>query len=329
MRELWGVMRSRLKLPLCLLALLVLAVPATAQAKYSVGIGEQNAGVFDNAAWQSGKLKRIRYMVPWDWQKHPYQIQQDAYWMGRAQAAKQDVLVAFTAPRGCYVNGKYKKNKTSCKAPSVSAYRKAFRAFDARYPWVKTYSAWNEINHHSQPTYSSPKRAAQYYNTLRGDCRKRKCQVMAADLLDTSNMLSYLSRMKRYIKGSPKLWGLHNYQDVNRFTSHDTLALLRAVRGQVWLTETGGIAGFGRQFKYSLTRQVRATKWMFKLADRYNGGRHGAKAKLTRLFVYSWFGQARTKTTKKTNPFDAGLVYASGKARPAYKSFLSKAKRHR
>jgi hypothetical protein len=322
-------MTSRLKLPLCLLALLVLAVPATAEAKYSVGIGEQNASVFDNAAWKSAKLKRVRYMVPWDWQKHSDQISYDSYWLSRAKAAKQDVLIAFTAPRGCYTKGKYAKRRKACKAPSPTAYRKQFRAFDKAHPWIRTYSAWNEINHVSQPTYKSPKRAAQYYNTLRTDCRKRKCRVMAADLLDTSNMLSYLRKFKRYAKGSPRLWGLHNYQDVNRFTSADTLKLLRNVRGEVWLTETGGFAGFGRHFKYSLKRQNKATKWMFKLADRYQSRRSGAKAKLTRLYVYSWFGLPRTKANKKANPFDAGLVYASGSVRPAYRTFKAKAKRHR
>jgi hypothetical protein len=317
-------MTSRLKLPLCLLALLVLALPATAEAKYSVGIGEQNAAVFDNAAWKSAKLKRIRVMVPWDWQKQAYQVAETTNWMNRAHAAKQDVLVAFTARRGCYTNGRYSKKK-ACKAPSASAYRKQFRAFDKAFPWVKTYSAWNEINHVSQPTYKSPKRAAQYYNVLRGDCRKRKCKVMAADLLDTSNMLKYLRKFKRYAKGSPTLWGLHNYQDVNRHTSADTLALLRNVRGQVWLTETGGFMGFGKHFKRSSKRQVKATKWMFTLADRYDNRRSGAKAKLTRLYVYSWFGIAK----QQGNPFDAGLVNPDGSPRSAYRTFKAKARKHR
>jgi hypothetical protein len=317
-------MTLRLKLPLCLLALAMLVVPATAEAKYSVGIGEQNANVFGNTAWRSAKLKKIRYMVPWDWQKEPGQAQADAFWLNTAHAARQDVLVAFTAPRGCYTNGKYAKRK-SCKAPSTSAYRKQFRAFDKKYPWVQTYSAWNEINHVSQPTFKSPKRAAQYYNTLRSDCRKRKCKVMAADLLDTSNMLSYLRRFKRSAKGSPTLWGLHNYQDVNRHTSHDTLALLRNVRGQVWLTETGGFMGFGKHFKRSSKRQVRATKWMFTLANRYSKRGHGTKAKLTRLYVYSWFGIPK----RKGNPFDAGLVNLNGSPRAAYKTFKSQARKHR
>src|SRR4051794_7121380 len=318
-------MTFRLKLPLCLLALALLAVPATAQAKYSVGIGEQHAEVFDNAAWQSAKLKRIRLMVPWDWQKTAFQTAETTNWMNRARATKQDVLVAFTAHRGCYVNGKYSKRRKACKAPSAKAYRKQFRAFDKQFPWVKTYSAWDEINHVSQPTFKSPKLAASYYNVLRSDCRKRKCKVLAADLLDTSNMLPYLRKFKRYAKGSPTLWGLHNYQDVNRFTSHDTLALLRSVRGQVWLTETGGFAGFGKHFRFSLKRQNKATKWMFKLADRYTKRRSGAKATISRLYVYSWFGSPRTKQ----NLFDAGLVNAQGAPRPAYKTFKAKARKHR
>ena len=86
--------------------------------------------------------------------------------MARARAARQDVLVTFTARRGCFTAaGRYSKEK-ACRAPSASAYRKAFRAFDATFPWVKTYSAWNEINHQSQPTYKSPRTAAGYYNVL-------------------------------------------------------------------------------------------------------------------------------------------------------------------
>jgi hypothetical protein len=41
--------------------------------------------------------------------------------------------------------------------------------------------------------------------------------------------------------------------------------------------------------------------------------------------VYSWFGIPRTAA----NDFDAGLVYASGAPRPAYKTFKAKALKHR
>ena len=111
---------------------------------------------------------------------------------------------------------------------------------------MKTYSAWNEVNHASQPTFKKPGLAVRYYDVLRKDARSRKFKVMAADILDTSNMSRYLRSFLRKAKGSPRLWGLHNYQDVNYRTSADTRRMLALVPGEVWLTETGGIAKFGR-----------------------------------------------------------------------------------
>ncbi len=46
----------------------------------------------------------------------------------------------------------------------------------------------------------------------------------------------------------PKIWGLHNYSDINRLESWRTRELIRAFGGQVWLTETGGIVQFGSGF---------------------------------------------------------------------------------
>ena len=148
-------------------AVLSLVAAAPASAKYRVGLGEQNPQMFDSAEWQSMKLKRVRYLVPWDYAKHPAQKAQVDHFMNTARAYRQDVLVTFTARRGCYSEkGRYSKKK-SCRAPSPKKYRKAFLAFDKAFPWVRTYSAWNEINHKSQPTFKKPKRAAQYYNVLR------------------------------------------------------------------------------------------------------------------------------------------------------------------
>ena len=319
-------MAIRKRLPLAPLAVLLAAlvvVPA-AEAKYRVGIGDQNAAMFDSARWQSLKLKRVRYIVPWDWRKQDWQrAEVDAY-MKRARAARQQVLVAFTASRGCW-NGKRYARKRSCKAPSKRKYRASFRAFDKQYPWVKTYSAWNEVNHESQPTYRKPGLAARYYHVLRKDARKRKFKVMAADILDISNMRSYLRKFMRKAKGKPRLWGLHNYQDVNRRTSADTRLMLRMVPGQVWLTETGGLVKFGegRQFRYNPRRAAKRTKWMFKLANRYDSRKSGFRSKITQLYVYRWFGEGRDAR------FDAGLVNPDGTPRKAYKVFRKYAKRHR
>ena len=65
-------MRYRLILPIAALAAALLAVPA-AQAKPRVGLSEQNPAVFDSASWKPLKLKRSRYIVPWDYAKVTFQ----------------------------------------------------------------------------------------------------------------------------------------------------------------------------------------------------------------------------------------------------------------
>ncbi len=102
---------------------------------------------------------------------------------------------------------------------------------------MRDYSAWNEANHTSQPTSKKPKMAARYYNAMRQDCRS--CTIVAADVLDSKDMLAWVKKFKRYAP-SARIWGLHNYKDAND-AAGTTKLLLKAVKGQVWLTETGGI----------------------------------------------------------------------------------------
>jgi hypothetical protein len=303
--------------------LLSLVAAAPASAKYRAGVGEQNPSMFDSPTWQSLKLKRVRYLVPWDYAKHSAQKVEVEHFMTRARLYKQDVLVTFTARRGCYsASGRYSKKK-ACKAPTPKAYRKAFLAFDKTHPWVKTYSAWNEINHKSQPTFKSPKRAAQYYNELRKYAKKRKFKVMAADMLDTGNLARYLNTFKRHMKGSPKLWGLHNYGDVNRRRTTYTRLMLRSVPGELWLTETGGIVKLLPSFKRSPSRAKARTKGLFKLVNKYDTKRKGNRSKITRLFVYTWYGE------ESSARFDAGLVNPDGTPRPAFSVFKKNAVKHR
>src|SRR3954452_3636386 len=93
-------------------ALVVLAVAlvgaAPANAGYRVGVGEQNRQMFDSPSWGSLELKRVRYLVPWDYEQQLDQRNEVDHYMLRARAARQDVLVAFTARRGCYLpSGRY------------------------------------------------------------------------------------------------------------------------------------------------------------------------------------------------------------------------------
>jgi hypothetical protein len=304
-----------------LVALLMAAEPAG--ARYRVGISEQSAAMFDSPAWRSLGLGLVRYMVPWDWRQSGQQGEVAGF-MRAARARGQDVLMTFTAHRGCFDGRRYSPSR-ACRAPSARAYRRAIRAFDDRYPWVRTYSAWNEVNHISQPTFERPRLAVRYYRVLRRESHRRHFRAMAADLLDTSNVRRYLRAFLRRAPGRPRLWGLHNYQDVNRGTYADTRGMLGIAPGEVWLTETGGIVKFGNspQFRYSESRAARCTRWMFELADRYDSKRRGLRSKITRLFDYRWFGEPRGAR------LDLGLVDPNGRPRPAFAVFRRLARAHR
>ena len=115
----------------------------------------------------------------------------------------------------------------------------------------------------------------------------------------------------RRAKGHPRLWGLHNYQDVNRQDVRDTRRMLATVPGEVWLTETGGIsASPARGLKTSARARRDRTKYMFKLAGRTTRsapgcGRRSRGCSSTR-------GSARPAA----RAFDAGLVNPDGTPRP-------------
>jgi hypothetical protein len=308
----FGVSRHRLGSAILtlLLAALVAAVPAS--ASYRVGIGEHSAAMFSTPAWHSLGLKRVRYVVAWDWARTGALAEVDGF-MRTARALRQDVLVTFGAHSGCFDGRRYSRRRV-CRPPSARAYRRAVRAFDNRYPWVRTYSAWNEVNHISQPTFTRPRLAVRYYRVLLRESRRRRFRVLAADVLDTVNMHRYLREFLRYAPGRPRLWGLHNYQDVNNRTSLDTRTMLETVPGEVWMTETNGIVAFlgSGQWPYSESRAAQRTRWMFRLAERYDTRRRGMRSRISGVFVYNWFG------AQPGARFDSGLVDPDGRPRKAY-----------
>ena len=292
---------------------------ASAQANFKVGIADQDARMFDNRNYQALDIKRIRYLVPFDWYKYRYQIDEVTGFLNRANADGAEVLVHFTAKRGCYTNGRYSRRR-SCRAPSVKTYVKGFKRFRKRFPTNTVYGVWNEGNHSSQPVARNPRLAAKYFLAARSACRS--CELVAADVLDTRNMESWLAKVRRAAKGKARIFGLHNYGDVNRRRTSGTRRLLRIVPGQVWLTETGGILKFLPAFKRSQARQANRTKFMFRLADTYDRRRSGMRSRITRLYNYQWTGVPRSSR------FDAGLVNPNGSARKAYRQFKRHAARY-
>ena len=280
------------------------AAPAQSSAAVLVGVGDQDPATFTDPLFDRLNVKRTRNFTAWNVALKRGQAAGLDAWLDAAKAAGVEPLISFSTAVGS------RCPRRPCKLPTVREYTRAFRAFRKKWPYIKVVSPWNEANHRSQPTFRQPKRAAQYYNVVRKYCRG--CKIVAADVIDDTNMERWLAEFKRYAT-KPRLWGLHNYRDVNPRKNQKyggTKRLLQTVRGQVWMTETGGLARFqlpgGKTlFPYSLSRQNRAIKRMFSLAKRY-------RARVKRLYIYNWWGQ------KRSQRFDAGLVTATGKARPAY-----------
>ena len=268
----------------------------TVRSGLVVGIGEHGTAMFTSPLFARLGLKHARLVTAWDTTGVKFEREIVDNWLAAAESAGVEPFITFAHSR---VNPQ--------KLPTVAEYTAAVRAFRKRYPRVTTYAPWNEINHASQPTARAPERAAEFYNALKGECGG--CTVLAADVLDQAGVTAYLQRFKRRAAGSPRLWGLHNYSDTNRFRDTGTKEVLRAVEGDVWLTETGGIAKFGRSFPYDLRRQARAVRSMVRLAR--------STPRIKRLYVYNWTGAPRDAR------FDSGLTTPAGRARPAYRALAA------
>jgi hypothetical protein len=273
---------------------------------YLVGIGDQQSSMFANPLYEQLHTRIVRYVAPYDAVAHSYSLDQAILFIRAAEAAHEQVLVAF-----------YHSEYTPTKLPSVALYQHDVEKFVKRFPHVRQYESWDESNRGYAPDlFSSPSAAAaaQYYQALIRVCHG--CNVIGLDVLDQNDIaptLQYISEFKHEIGRlrtiMPTIWGLHDYSDVNRLESWRTSDIVRAFgSGQVWLTETGGIVQFGGGFPNrhgeGLTRAAKVLNYMFAVA--------GSHARIRRLYIYDWTGgNARTR-------FDAGLMNAHDQPRPGY-----------
>ena len=285
------------------------------ESKVAVGVAEQDVAPFAEDAWTAAGLKKSRIVVPYDVALKPgaTRAKMDRFYLVARQRGVE-LLVAFNPTEAARCPGR------PCPLPSVSGYTRAFRAFRRRYPRLKVISPVNEANHKTQPTFRNPTRAAELYNVVRHECRG--CKVVAADILDESNMRPWLEEFKRTAE-RPSIWGLHNYKDTNPRPGQSlggTREFLRLVpRGEVWLTETGGIVKFqlanGKKlFPSDEDRAAENTQRTFDLARRY-------RDRISRLYIYHW------RAPLADNRFDAGLRRRDGAARPAYGTLIDRLRR--
>jgi hypothetical protein len=270
-----------------------------------VGVGDESPLMFTSPAYQTLGVKIARYFTPYDVASgsDPGALAALQAWLAAAQTAGIQPLIAF-----------YHNDASAERMPSVATYKKDMEDFVAMFPQVKVLTPWNEVNRGNvrapDDNYDSPtaKQAAQYYLTLKQVCPS--CTIVGLDVLDSTDpaaTIRYINQFKHDVgrKRMPRIWGLHNYSETNRFEDSGTKAMLRDVPGQVWLTETGGLAKFRPNFPFNLKRQARATRYMFSLAD--------SSSRITRLYIYSWFGEGGNHGI-----FDAGLTNVMGAPRASY-----------
>ena len=197
--------------------------------------------------------------------------------------------------------------KARNQLPASRPTRRAFDALQRSFPWVRNYTAWNEANHCSQPTCHKPERAAAFYDVIRSGCPR--CTVVAGDVLDQPNMVSWLHRFRRAARHKPTLWGMHNYLDANRLRTTGTRRMLKAVKGRVWITETGGLVyrkHYRAQiaFPESAPHAAQVTRFLFKFAD--------TQPRLRRIYLYQWNANSLLQT------WDSGLIDSFNNTRPAF-----------
>ncbi len=306
-------MKTRRCLRSILLALplvVALLAPASSSALI-VGVGDQNPAVFTNPLFQQLAPKRTRLITPYN----SVLRQRSALdaWLNAAHAANLEVVVAFNPPVGMKCPNLHGAH--GCKLATAASYRSAFRAFHKRYAWVRIIQPWNEVNNLSEPTVHQPASLVTYYKIVKQVCSH--CTVLGADIQDLPNMVSYskqvLAAFKKAHVATPKVWGIHNYTDTNRFIPDASSSLRKIVKvlpGKVWITETAGLFRFQPQssrqtFRPDLNRQKRAMQAIFASAARY-------RSKVDRVYLYQWFA------SPASNRWDSGVLDAQGVPRPVY-----------
>jgi hypothetical protein len=287
----------RRTLPIAVL-ILAFAAPAVAQARPAVGIGDQHATSYSEKSMRSlKKLKLARYVVRWDWYKDWYTVSQMDLWVHEVQKYHLRPMITFSR------NWDRAGRK---KIPSVKSYKGSFKRLRARYPQVRDFSPWNEPNAPEQPFTHKPGRAAKLYNAMRSVCPK-KCTIAAGDVYDNKDMVKWVKSYKRTAK-HVKVWAMHNYKDATRKRGTTKQFLNATRKGQVWLTETGGLRNRG-----GLKGQARAVKRVFHLAAKSH--------RIKRIYFYQW-------RLVSSRSWDSAFVSANGKKRPAYYVLKRQLKRH-
>ena len=291
-------------LVVCIPAVLAVAASGAIAAMPTLGVGEQKPELFSDSRWKRLGLRDVRYITPWDTLQDPVQLARLDRWMAAARAARARVLLGFAHS--------LRSERLARTLPTLRQFRLQFLRIRARYPEVRSWIVWSEANHPGALTGKRPRRAARFFDVVASHCRR--CDVVAADVLDVAGMDSWIRRFQRHARHRPRIWGLHNYADANGFKTQGTQTLLALTRGRIWFTETGGLVlrrlyrgtRALRTYRYSLHHAARATGHVLRLSC--------LSRRIRRVYLYHW--QAPLVVTN----WDSAFLGPHGALRPAYRT---------
>jgi hypothetical protein len=113
----------------------------------------------------------------------------------------------------------------------------------------------------------------------------------------------------RELRFQPKIWGLHNYVEANRFKMRRLRELLRvAPRSEVWLTETGGLV---RRDNRSTTEIPEGPRHAGEVKRFIFDRILPANPRITRVYLYHW------NSSSIRDSWDSALITPGGSERSA------------
>jgi hypothetical protein len=284
-------------------AALAVAAPASAN-DLALGIADQKADTFLDPRVGELGLRHARIGVSWNVMEVGYERERLDRWLATVQQQGITPLITFQHSA-----------LDRRDLPRPEEFVAQFRALRERHPQVTQFAVWNEANHCGQPTCHRPELVAAYWRKLSLACRE--CTILAAEVLDLDNMSRWLLDFREHTRENyrgdlrePSHWGLHNYVDANRFRTIGTRRMRAHTRGEIWLTEVGGIVARNNRSDLRLpespSHAARATQWLLEELVPLT-------SRIRRLYIYHW------QIDELGGSWDSGLITPGGRERPAYR----------
>ena len=301
----------RLLIPLAVLIAL-LAIPAGAQAPYTLGVSDQQAATFTNPLFAPLKFKAARYITPYDVMDEPgRQGRSCDAWIGAARAAHQKILVSFEhshaaarAREGASVGRRVHEGAQEVQAGLSRRSRRSR-------PGTRSTAA----THARRRVQGQPTSLQQGAQARRAVLHGRAQGLHGLEVHDRRRSTSSTSRTstRRSATCSRSCATRSRTRRSSASTTTRTRtasrpparsACWRALSGKVWLTETGGIVKLGRSFPSSTTRAAKALGCMFTLAK--------SNPRIQRLYVYQFNPAADRRRALRRRPDQPRQLQAPG-----------------